>query len=335
MTLAFIRDPAYIKKPERGADWLGLGAMTTGIASLQYVLERGQREDWFSSPSIVILAILSVVTLVFFVVRELRDPFPFVDLRVFRSRAFAGGNIIGIISGFGLYGLNLVLPLFLSGRVGALNATQTGLALLPGAIATAFSMQFATFAQRQFGVRPTIIVGLLIFAWGSLVDGIVPQSIRGILGTSLAASVARFCAGFHFCAAFHRHAFGSGSGGFAQRHADCVRMLIRQFRRCKNRQVAVLEAIEQWREESAYASLAASAALVKPNVARLFSDGAGSHAQILSQLNGMVTQNAMVIAYNYVFRVCALIFLFSIPTVFLLRSGRAQAKGAIEPVHAE
>ena len=104
MTLAYIRDPSYIKKPTRGIDILGLSAMATGIAALQYVLERGQREDWFSSSSICILTVVSVATLTFFVVRELRDPQPFVDLSVFGSRSFTAGSIIGVVSGFGLYG---------------------------------------------------------------------------------------------------------------------------------------------------------------------------------------------------------------------------------------
>src|ERR1700729_1684717 len=81
MTLRYIRDPSYIKKPERGADWIGLGAMTVGIASIQYVLERGQREDWFSSPTIVLLTITGIAGLLFFIVREWRDPKTFVDLK--------------------------------------------------------------------------------------------------------------------------------------------------------------------------------------------------------------------------------------------------------------
>ncbi len=140
MTLLFIRDPAYIHKPERGADLIGLGAMTIGIASLQYVLERGQRDDWFDSATITLLAVTAVAGLAFFIVRELRDPHPFVDLRVFRSRSFTAGTIIGIVSGFGLYGLNLVLPLFFQNVLG-FDALQTGYALLPGAVATAISMR--------------------------------------------------------------------------------------------------------------------------------------------------------------------------------------------------
>ncbi|HEX3551437.1 MAG TPA: DHA2 family efflux MFS transporter permease subunit, partial [Candidatus Elarobacter sp.] len=60
MTLAFIRDPAYVKRDRSPIDYVGLGLMTAGIASLQYVLERGQREDWFSSPTIVTLTVVAV-----------------------------------------------------------------------------------------------------------------------------------------------------------------------------------------------------------------------------------------------------------------------------------
>src|SRR5579864_4520153 len=82
MTLAFIEDPGYIRKPEGAADWMGLAAMTVGIASLQYVLERGEHDDWFNSGLIVTLSVASVVGIALFIYRELHDRHPFVDLQV-------------------------------------------------------------------------------------------------------------------------------------------------------------------------------------------------------------------------------------------------------------
>ncbi|HXP92516.1 MAG TPA: DHA2 family efflux MFS transporter permease subunit, partial [Candidatus Binatia bacterium] len=136
MTLAFIRDPSYIRKPERGIDWFGLGMMTAGIAALQYVLERGQHDDWFDSPAIVILTVVAIVGIAGFIIRELLEKKPFVDLTVFKNRAFTAGNVIGVVTGFGLFGLNLILPLYFQ-DVLRFNAWQSGLALLPGAAATA------------------------------------------------------------------------------------------------------------------------------------------------------------------------------------------------------
>jgi len=76
MTFRYIADPPYIKKPERGADWVGLGYMTAGIASLQYVLERGQREGWFASSTIVILSFVAVFGIGGVIIRQIRDPHP-------------------------------------------------------------------------------------------------------------------------------------------------------------------------------------------------------------------------------------------------------------------
>ena len=88
MTLAFIKDPSYIKRDTSPVDWLGLGMLTAGLAALQYVLERGQREDWFSSETIVIMSVVSAVSLISFVdPRSCATRNPLVDLSVFRSRS--------------------------------------------------------------------------------------------------------------------------------------------------------------------------------------------------------------------------------------------------------
>jgi DHA2 family multidrug resistance protein len=57
MALAFIDDPHYIVKHERSLDTVALGLLATGLAALQYVLERGQHDDWFNSPLIIVLAV--------------------------------------------------------------------------------------------------------------------------------------------------------------------------------------------------------------------------------------------------------------------------------------
>ena len=73
MTLAFIPNPKFIAKAKGGIDWIGLGLLTAGLASLQFVLEQGERDDWFSSQAIQILTVVSVVSLVVFVVKTLRE----------------------------------------------------------------------------------------------------------------------------------------------------------------------------------------------------------------------------------------------------------------------
>ena len=175
MTLLYIRDPSYLKRDKSPVDVLGLGLLTAGVASVQYVLERGQREDWFSSSTIVILTAVAVVSLAVFCWREWHDPRPLVDLKVFKSRAFSAGNVIGIITGFGLFGTALVLPLFLQNVLG-FTATETGFVLLPGAIATAISMPIASRLTHRVDGRAMIAFGLLVFAASAWWMGGINQS---------------------------------------------------------------------------------------------------------------------------------------------------------------
>lgn len=322
MTLAYIRDPSYIKKPERGADWIGLSAMTIGLASLQYVLEQGQREDWFASTSITILSILSAVMLIFFVVREVCDPHPFVDLRVFRSASFSAGNIIGIISGFGLYGLNLVLPLFYQ-EILHFDATQTGLALLPGALATALSMPMATRGMSVLGTRYTILVGLLIFAWGAWWMGSLNQ-FAGYGDVFWPRVLQGFALGFIFVPLSTATLSEIAQGDLAS--ASGIYTLVRQLGGGIG--IAVLELLIQRRQESIHSLLSGSVTLSHPALAQIVNH-AMHPAQALAQLDGMVQQNATTIAYNYVFRICAFVFLATIPTLLLLRPNKVKGDAHI------
>ena len=83
LTLQFVRSPKYgEKKAASEIDWLGIGLLAIGVGALQYVLERGQEDDWFSSSTILILGIAAVLGFFFFIWRELAYKNPIVELRV-------------------------------------------------------------------------------------------------------------------------------------------------------------------------------------------------------------------------------------------------------------
>ncbi len=325
MTMLFIRDPAYITKPERGADWIGLGAMTVGIASLQFVLEQGQRDDWFASSTIVLLSVLAVGGLGFFIARELRDPHPFVDLRVFGSRTFAAGTIIGVVSGFGLYGLNLVLPLFFQ-NVLHFSAFDTGNALLPGALATAISMPIAGRLTKSLDARIEIAIGLAMFAAGSWWMGGLNQ-YAGFWDIFGPRSLQGFALGFLFVPL--TTASLAGISNAAMGNATGLYTLVRQLGGSLG--IAILELVLTRREDFAQAIFSAHVTLGNPAVGAMLS-GAKDRAQALGALAGMVSVNSTVVAYDYVFRLCAIVFVLSIPTVFLLREPRAGSKAEVHAV---
>ncbi|MBV8151691.1 MAG: DHA2 family efflux MFS transporter permease subunit [Candidatus Eremiobacteraeota bacterium] len=323
MTFMFIRDPHYIEKPKGAVDWSGLALMTVGISAVQYVLERGQHDDWFSSGAILILSIVGVVTLVLFVWRELRVKNPVVDLFVFCERSFAAGNIIGVISGFGLFGLNLILPLFFQSVLN-FDPLQAGLALLPGAIATAISMPIAGRLVNMVDARIMIAGGLFIFGAASWGMGGLDQ-MAGYWDVFWPRSFQGFALGFLFVPLSTATLAGIPRGEIAS--ASGVYTLVRQLGGSLG--IAILTTLLARQLAVAQAALSSGVNLGSAAIRGFIWNNPGA----LQQLNGMVELNSTVIAYDYLFRVSALLFFITIPTVLLLRPGKASAGGA--PMAAE
>ena len=122
-------------------DWLGIGLLATGLGTMQYVLEEGERNDWFQDSLISTLAAISVVTLIALVWWQLsrRNPAPVIDFRVLNNRTLSTCLFLFVVLGFGIYGGTYLFPL-LAQTVLGFTSMQTGLALLPGGIATGISI---------------------------------------------------------------------------------------------------------------------------------------------------------------------------------------------------
>ncbi len=123
IVLFMLRNP---ERPQKLAlDYVGLGLLAAGIGSLQYVLDQGQRKDWFDDPSIVVCSFVAVLGIAAFVVWELRQARPIVNLAVLRFRSVSAGSILGVVLGISLYGSVLILPQYVQGSLG-FTATLSG-----------------------------------------------------------------------------------------------------------------------------------------------------------------------------------------------------------------
>jgi DHA2 family multidrug resistance protein len=162
LTLSFINDSLHQERADR-VDWLGLALLAIGVGSLQIMLERGERLDWLASGQIRLLAVASVVSLVTFIWHELRTEHPVVDLSILKSRQLAVGVLFGLVLGVCLYATIFVLPVYLQ-NIRNFTANQTGLVILPGALASAFTMGFMGRLQGKFDGRLSIAAGIAIFA---------------------------------------------------------------------------------------------------------------------------------------------------------------------------
>jgi DHA2 family multidrug resistance protein len=121
------RESATRKLP---IDKVGLALLVTWIAALQMMLDLGKENDWFHSPLIVTLAVVAVVGFAFFLVWELTDEHPVVDLRLFARRNFWTGTLTTSM-GYGLFFGNVVLlPLWLQQFMGY-TATDAGMVMAP------------------------------------------------------------------------------------------------------------------------------------------------------------------------------------------------------------
>ncbi len=159
MVNACVFDPPYLKRPRERIDYWGLLLLTVGIGALQIVLDKGQRDDWFSSPFIVLCTILSAGSLALLIVVERRQPHPIVDLRLFKDLSFSAGNLVMFMVGFGLYGALSIIPLHLQHLMGY-TATQSGLVLAPGGVATLMAMPVAAFLMHKIDGRKLVLCGL-------------------------------------------------------------------------------------------------------------------------------------------------------------------------------
>ncbi len=164
MTALFIFDPDYIKKQKAGSiDYIGLGFLVVGLGCLQVVLDKGEREDWFSSAFIVRLAIMSITALILLIYWELKTRHPVVDLRLFKERNYAAGVTIFFFFGFVLYGSIMLLPLYLQTLMGY-DATLAGWALAFGGIGSLMILPIVGRLTQIIDGRWLVGAGLLINA---------------------------------------------------------------------------------------------------------------------------------------------------------------------------
>jgi DHA2 family multidrug resistance protein len=144
-------------------DYIGILLLTIGLGSFQYVLEKGQDDDWFSSRTITSLSVAAVVAGVLFLIQELKTSHPAVDLKVLRHRSVAAGTIYSLVLGFGLYGVSFAVPNFAQTAL-AYTAMQTGMLQLPGSIASGFMMPVVGIFSGKVDARLQIFLGAIATA---------------------------------------------------------------------------------------------------------------------------------------------------------------------------
>ena len=157
-------DPPHLveaKKRVGPIDGVGLGLIAVGLGTLEYVLDKGQEEDWFNSHSIFIFATVAAVSLVSFVLWEWRQEHPVVEVRLFRDRNFAVSNLMMMVLGMALYGSTVLLPLYLQVWMGY-SAQDAGMALSPGGFVVILLLPIVGKLLGKVDARYLIAFGFLV-----------------------------------------------------------------------------------------------------------------------------------------------------------------------------
>jgi DHA2 family multidrug resistance protein len=166
--LTLERTPMQLKLLKEG-DWAGIATMAIGLSALQTVLEEGNKDDWFSSPFILRLAALALVSLSLFVWIELSIEKPLIRLRLLARRNFGFGTIAMTMLGFALFGSVYILPAYL-GQAQGYNAEQIGKVLAWTGLPQLVLIPLVPRLMQRFDTRYIAFTGLMIFAYSCFMN---------------------------------------------------------------------------------------------------------------------------------------------------------------------
>ncbi|HVM32617.1 MAG TPA: DHA2 family efflux MFS transporter permease subunit [bacterium] len=157
-------------------DGIGLALLTLWVGCLQFVLERGGPDDWFSSPTILTLTLIGCIALPVFVWWEWIQEYPIVDLKLFKKMELANGTLIMALVG-GIISAGLFFIPFFSTNILGMDATQTGNLFMPSSLAMGVMMPIVGALLYKYEARYFMLGGMAVTALGMyMLTYLTPQS---------------------------------------------------------------------------------------------------------------------------------------------------------------
>lgn len=336
---SFISDPPYQERRGQGekVDYVGIALLTLGLGSLQIVLDKGQREDWFNSNFIVALSTIAAVCLVTLVIWELYTDKPILDLRIFKDRSFATGSWVMFFTFFAFFGSIVLLPLYLQTLMGY-TAYLAGVVLGPGAFLTLIMLPLAGKLSQRIDARLLVVFGLLGTAYSvyymsgfngqiSFRTAVMARLIQGIGMPFIFVAVT-----YVTMAYVPKEKMNNASAIF-----NLLRNLGASFG------TAFISAMLQWRSQYHQFRLSDHLTQFNPQLMERLSQlnsylqyrskGVGDHLLAAKQaMYAQLQHHAAVLAFNDVFYLEAVILVILVGTVWIIRRP-PQGRQSAAPVH--
>jgi len=149
-------------------DYVGLALLVGWVAPLQYLLDEGKTLDWFSSPLIVTLAVISAIMFCSFLIWELTEEHPIVDLKAFRFRSFTAGTITISFAFGAFFGTVVLVPLWLQSYMGY-NATWSGYVGASTGVLAVVAAPFAAMMSQKYDPRKLVFFGVIWLAFWTFI----------------------------------------------------------------------------------------------------------------------------------------------------------------------
>ncbi|WP_399678046.1 DHA2 family efflux MFS transporter permease subunit [Xenophilus sp.] len=303
-------------------DTIGLALLVLWVGSLQLMLDKGKELDWFHSAQIITLAVVAVVGFAFFLVWELTEKHPVVDLSLFRRRNFWSGTLATAV-GYGLFFGNVViLPLWLQQFMGY-TATQAGMVLAPvGLLAIVLSpmvgLTVGKVDPRRYATLSFVVFALILWMrsrFNTQTDFttiMIPTLIQGVaMAFFFIPLVTITLSGL----TPDRIPAASGLSNFARITAGAMGTSIATTLwedRATLHHVQLAEAVNQGSHAASHTMGVLAGAGFSPE-------------QVLAQINRLVDQQAFMLATADLFYGSALLFLLLVPVIWLARPVRGGA----------
>ncbi|HEX9291432.1 MAG TPA: DHA2 family efflux MFS transporter permease subunit [Anaeromyxobacteraceae bacterium] len=348
MVWRFVDEPEDIRAANRAAaqaqkrnvDWAGIAFLTIGLAMLQYVLEEGQRNDWFDSPLITGCTALALAALVAFVWRELTAPAPAVDVRLFADRTFASGTLIGSVMFAMLMASMFLLPLFMQELLG-FTATQSGIALMPRVLVMMVATPIVGRIYNRVSPRLLVAIGVCLVSLGSFnLSHVTLQSTQ----TSIMQAILVQGVGFSFLFVPLTTSALSHVPRTKLTDATGLNSLLRQIGGSMGLAIfaTLLSRYQVHARHALSAHVTAESPAVMERLAQLQAglaargglDPVSAKAAALAALNGQVAQQAATLAFEKTFLVTGILFMCVLPLLLFLRANPATRRGGEKP-HVE
>src|SRR6201996_783509 len=173
-----LEGPPTAPKPLKEGGWAGIVTMAIGLSALQTVLEEGNKDDWFSSPFILRLAGIALVSLSLFVWIELTVEKPLIRLRLLKERNFGFGTIAMTMLGFALFGSVYILPAYL-GQAQGYNSEQIGSVMAWTGLPQLILIPLVPKLMQRFDTRYIAFTGLAIFAYSCFMNTAMSPDYAG------------------------------------------------------------------------------------------------------------------------------------------------------------